>query len=202
MTLPVLASRFGVLPETTEEAHGLRPGLLRASVGCRNREEQPGQGDVLEFAQISEVVLRRQPGLTGPPTSFSKTAHGDPHASSPRRKRADVGEEVAYVEALGLLQQSERIFSTSFGLTQPRHGDPPAIGLLRHRRVLTEFLALEEVAPGTLQIVALTQDVAHPDVHVGWSPHEGPALLRHKQECVLVSAQGVAEAPLHYADVT
>ena len=92
----------------------------------------------------------------------------------------DVGEEVAYVEALGLLQQSERFLSTSFGLTQPCHGDPPAIGMLRHRRMLTEFLALEEVAPGTLQIVALTQDIAYPDVHVGWPSHEGPALLGHK----------------------
>jgi hypothetical protein len=52
--------------------------------------------------------------------------------------------------------------------------------MLRHRRMLTEFLALEEVAPGTLQIVALTQDIAYPDVHVGWPSHEGPALLGHK----------------------
>ena len=74
--------------------------------------------------------------------------------------------------------------------------------MLWHRRVLTEVLALEEVAPGTLQIVALTEDLADPGVHVGRPPHERPAVLRHKRQRVLVGALGVAQAPLHYADVT
>jgi hypothetical protein len=187
--------------ETTEEAQGLRPGLLLIVAGLRSREEQPGQGDVLEFAQVAELIPRRQPRFTGPPTGFAWMPHGDPHAGQQRRTRADVGEEVADVQALCLFQQSECFRVISLGLPQPCHGYPPSIGMLWHRRVLTELLALEEKAPGTLQVVALTENLAHRGVHVGRSPHERSALLRHKRERLLVGAQGVAQAPLDHADV-
>jgi len=108
MTLPVLApvsaaSRRRPRRPTASAMDSSAPLLVFVT-----REEQPSQGDVLEFAQVTELVFRRQPRLTSPPAGVPQTPHGNPHAGPQRCKRANVGEEVAHVQALRLLQQSER----------------------------------------------------------------------------------------------
>ena len=73
---------------------------------CVTGQEHPGQRDVLELAQVAEVVLSRQALLTRPAEGFAQPPLRDPHPRLQRRDRAHVRGEVARVPALGLVEQS------------------------------------------------------------------------------------------------
>ena len=133
---------------------------------------------MLELAQVAEIVLDRQAPLARPAERFTQLALRDPHPCLQRRDRPHVGEEVAHVQALGLVEQVERAVQIAFGLPDPRHRDAPAIPVLRQPGVLAQLLAPQQVLRGGGQVVPLAVELAHADVHVRRSPQHRPARLR------------------------
>ena len=165
------------------------------------RQEHPGQGDVLELAQVTEVVVDGQALLTRPAEGFTEPALRDPDPCLQRRDRPHIREEVAHIQALRLVEQVECAAQVSFSLAYPGHRDPPAIRVLRQPGVLAQLLAAQQVLRGGMQIVALAVDLAHPHVHVCRSPQNRPALLRRTLQCLLVGAHRLAETTLRDPDV-
>ena len=130
MTLPVLAPCFRCLQEALQEPHRLMHGAVCA-VARVPGQEHPGQGDVLELAQVAEVVLSGQALLTRPAEGFAQPPLRDPHPCPQRRDRTHIGEEVTHVQALCLVEQVERAVQISLGLPYASHRDAPAIPVLR-----------------------------------------------------------------------
>src|ERR1039457_4567406 len=165
------------------------------------RQEHPGQGDVLELAQVAEVVVSGQALLTRPAQRVAEPALRDPDPCLQRRDRPHVGEEVAHVQALRLVEQVKCAGQISFSLLYPGHRHPPAIPVLRQPGVLTQLLARQQVLDGGRQVVALAVELAHPRVHVCRSPQNRAALRRDKLQCLLVGVHRLAEATLRDPDV-
>ena len=163
------------------------------------RQEHPGQGDVLELAEVGQVVVRGQALLTRPAEGFTGSALRDPDPCLQRRDRPDIREEVARVQAVRLVEQVKCAGQVSFGLAYPGHRDPPAVPVLRQPEVLAQFLARKQVLGGGRQVVALSVDLAHPYVHVCRSPQDRAALLRRTLQCLLVGAHRLAETTLRTA---
>ena len=164
-------------------------------------EKHPGKGDVLELAQVAEVVCNGQPPLTRPAKGFIQPPLRDPHPRLHCRDRTHVGKEVAHVQALCLLEQVERAVQISLSLAYASHGHAPAIRVLRQPGVLAQLLARQQVLRGRLQIVTLAVEFAHADVHVSRSPQHRRALLRRKLQCLLVGAHRLAETTLRNPDI-
>ena len=164
-------------------------------------QERPGQGDVLELAQVAEVVLNGQALLTRPAEGVIQPPLRDPHPCPQRRDRTHVGREVTHVQALRLVEQVERAVQISFSLPDPSHRDAPAIAVLRQPGVLAQLLARQQVLRGGSQVVTLAVERAHPYVHVCRSPQNRPALLRCKLQRLLVGAHRLAETTLRNPDV-
>src|SRR6185437_5956369 len=158
---PRPAPRFRRQQKALQELGRLVPGALR-SLAPVPRQEQPGQGDVLELARVAEVVIDGQAMLTGPAESFTESALRDPDPGPRGRDRPHVREEVAHIEALRLVEQVERAAQISFGLPYPRHRHPPAVTVLRQPGLLAEFLASQQKLRGGLQVIALAGDLTHP----------------------------------------
>ena len=120
MTLPVLPP----LPPLAGGAPGVgspRRGTALVTLGRVPGQEHPGQGDVLELAQVAELVLDGQAPLTHPAERFTQLALRDPHPRPQRRDRPHVGGEVADVQALRLVEQVER---AAPDLLQPAGSEP------------------------------------------------------------------------------
>ena len=186
--------------EALQEPGRLVQGALR-TLALVPRQEHPGQGDVLELAQVTEVVIDGQALLTRPAEGFTESALRDPDPCLQRRDRPHVGEEVAHIQALRLVEQVECAAQISFSLAYPGHRDPPAIPVLRQPGVLAQLLAPQQLLRGGRQVAALAVDLAHPHVHVRRSPQNRPALLRCTLQCLLVGAHRLAKTTLHKPDV-
>ena len=121
----------------------------------RPGQEHPGEGDVLELAQVAEVVLDGEASLTRPAERLTQP----PCATHTRARSAETGRtfggEVTHVQALRLVEQVERAAQIPFGLPYPRHRDAPAIPVLRQAGVLAQFLARQQVLHGGIKLVAL-----------------------------------------------
>ena len=186
MTLPVLSPVFRCLQKTLQESHCLTNGAV-GPVALIPGQEHPGQGDVLELAQVAEVVLGGQALLPRPAEGFAQSPLRDPQPCLQRRDRPHIGEEVTHIQALGLLQQIERAVQIALGLPYARHRHAPAIPVLREPGVLAQLLASQQVLRGGLQIVILAVELAHAHVHVCRSPQRGvrpapsqAAILAHR----------------------
>ena len=127
---------------------------------------------MLELAQVAEVVLGGQALLTRPAEGFTQPALRDPHPCLQRRDRTHIGEEVAHIQALCLVEQVERAVQIALGLPDARHRDAPAIRVLREPGVLAQLLAAQQVLRGGIQIVPLAVELAHAHVHVCRSPQD------------------------------
>src|SRR3954449_9527484 len=134
------------------------------------RQEHPGQRDVLELARVAEVVVNRQALLTRPAKGFTQRPLRDQHPGPRGRDRPNVGEVVTYIQVLRLVEQVECAAQISFSLPYPSHRDTPAVGVLRQPDVLTQLLAPQQMLSSGRQVVVLTVELAHPDVHVRRSP--------------------------------
>ena len=129
-------------------------------------QEYPGQGDVLELAQVAEVILGRQSLLTRPAEGFTQPALRDPHPCLQRRDRTHIGGKVTHVQALCLVEQVESAVQIALGLPYASHRDTPAIPVLREPGVLTQLLTSQQALRGGMQIVMLTVEFAHSYIHV------------------------------------
>ena len=108
-------------------------------------QEHPGQGDVVELAQIAEVVVNRQALLTRPAEGFTQRPLRDQHPGPQGRDRPHVGEVVTHIQALRLVEQVECAAQISFSLPYPSHRDTPAVGVLPQPDVLTQLLAPQQM---------------------------------------------------------
>src|SRR5207248_7462322 len=93
-------------------------------------QEHPGQGDVLELAQVAEVIRYFQALLTRPVEGFTHPPLQNPHPCLHRRYRTHVGEEVAHIQALCLVEQVERAVQITLGLPYASHSNAPTIPVL------------------------------------------------------------------------
>src|SRR6202035_920853 len=130
------------------------------------RQEQPGQGDVLELAQVTEVVIDGQVVFTRPAESFTYSALPDPDPCPQRRNRPHIREEVADVAALRLVEQVKRTGQASLSLRHQRNRESQQIWELRQSGVLAQLLAGQQMLGGDAQVAALAVDLADPRVHV------------------------------------
>ena len=169
MTRPVLRPSSAAQQEALQEPGRLVKGRLR-TLALMPRQEQPDQGDVLELAQVAEVVINGQALLTRPAESFTESALRDPDPCPQCRDRPHIREEVAHIEALRLVEQVKRAGQVSLSLRDPGHRHPPAIPVLRQPGVLTQLLASQQKLCGGPQVVALTGDLTHAHEHVCGSP--------------------------------
>ena len=127
MTLPV---RRAVLRRSTGAAPGGRSPRRSEPLVPLGRvpgQERPGEGDVLELAQVAELVVDGQAPLPRPAERLGPPALRDQHPRPQRRDRPHVRGEVADVEALRLVEQLERAVA---GRPRPRGSGPsrPASG--------------------------------------------------------------------------
>src|SRR5215469_13799715 len=99
-------------------------------LALRPGQEHPGQGDVLERAQVAEVVRNGEATLTCPAEGFTQPPLRDPHPCHERRDRTHIGEEVTHIQAFCLLEQVESTGQISFGLSYASHRNAPAILVL------------------------------------------------------------------------
>src|ERR1700722_10533228 len=121
-----------------------------------------------------------------PAEGFTESALRDPDPGPQRRDRPHVGEKVAYVQALRLIEQIKCAVQIPFSLAYPSHRDPPAIRVLRQPDMLTQLLAPQQLLRGGSQVVALAVDLAHPHMHVCRSPQNRSALLSRMLQCLLI----------------
>src|SRR3712207_8130378 len=70
-------------------------------------QEHPCQGDVLELAQVAEVVMGGQALLTRPAQGFSQPTLRNPHPRLQRRYGTHVGVGTFDILALRLVERSE-----------------------------------------------------------------------------------------------
>ncbi len=88
------------------EERGCESGDVVDRTGVRAsamlRDQQPGQREVVELAQVAGVVGCRQAAFPGPVTGFGQPGLSDPDPGSQRRDGAHVREEAAHVSRLGL----------------------------------------------------------------------------------------------------
>ena len=192
--------RFGRLAKALQEPGRIIDGSLRALRPVLG-QQRPGQGDVLELAQIGEIGLSRQALRTRPGQGLAHPALRGQHARPQRRDRPHVRGEVTRVHALGLVEQVEGAVQISLGVPDSRHRDPPAIRVLRQPGVLAQLLGAQQVPGGGRQVVALASDLAHPHVHVRRSPQHRPVLVGGESQRLLVGAQRLTQATLRDADV-
>ena len=149
MTLPVLPPVFGRRAAGAPGAavassqEGLRP------LGRVPGQEHPGQGDVLELAQVAEVVVDGQAVAPAPSRALrpARPARPAPVPASPGPAARSGKKSPAY-SALRLVEQVERAVQIAFGLADPGHRDPPAVRVLRQPGVLAQLLAAQQVLRG------------------------------------------------------
>ena len=134
------AAGLGRVQESVEELDRVVEGPLGA-LSAELLEQRPGQGDVLELAQVGQLVVHRQSLAARPVADVVQPALPDPDPRLQRRDRADPGREVPDVHPVRLVEQVERAVEVSLGLADPGHGDPPPVAVLRQSLVLAELLA-------------------------------------------------------------
>ena len=173
MTLPVLCPSSPLAGGGP--GAGSPPGwsaLHARRVPC---QEHPGQGDVLELAQVAEVIVSGQTVLTRPAERFTQLAPARP---------APVPSTPGPAARWGRSRPHRRARPRRAGrvrrpdLLRPRVPEPsrPASDtVLRQPEVLAQFLAAQQISRGRRQIVALAMDLAQADVHVGRSAQHGAA---------------------------
>jgi hypothetical protein len=98
---------FRRFPEALEECQCLAKRALRP-VDPVPRHEHPRQRDVLELAQVTEVIVDRQALLVGPTQGFGKPALADPHPRSRGRYRTHIGSGAPDIQTLRFAEQVER----------------------------------------------------------------------------------------------
>jgi hypothetical protein len=101
-----------------------------------------------------------------PAKSFTQPPLADQHPRLQCRDRTHIRRQVAPVHGLGLLEQLERTVQIARGLVDARHGDAPAIPVLRKARVLAQLTAPQQSLHGGIEIVPLAGELAHANVHL------------------------------------
>src|SRR5918995_5403519 len=132
-------ARFRRLQEALQESRCLEHEVV-CTVALVSGQEHPCQGDVLELAQVAEIIMGGQAPLPRPVESFTQPTLGDPHPCLQRRYGTHVRVEVAHVQALCLVEQVERAVQVSVGLPYPSHSYAPAIRVLREPGALALLL--------------------------------------------------------------
>ena len=199
MTLPVRPPSSAACRSRSRSRVAVVEGAsLHRSVAYRAKSTRD-EGDVLELAQVAEVVRGGQTSLPHPAERFTQPPLCDPHPCPHGRDGSHIGEEVTDVQALRLIEQVECAVQISFSLSYPGHRDLPAVPVLRQACVLAQLLASQQVPRGGRQVVALAVDLAHPHIHVRRSPQHRPALLGRGLQRLLVGAHRFTETTLRYA---
>ena len=197
MTLPVLPPVFGRREEALQEPDRLVERSARARSAPVPGQEHPGQGDVLELAQVAEVVVDGQASLARPAERFSPAA---PARSSTRALNAGTGRTLG--EKSPTYTRSASSSRSSAPSRSPSASRIRAIatrqryGFCGNPRCSPSSWLRSRCSRGGRQVVALAVELAHPDVHVRRSPQDRPALLRGELQRLLVGAHRLAETAL------
>ena len=125
MRLPARRPSSAAASRRASELDARRALSARSLLG----EQEPGEGDVLELADVGEVVAADRPRSRAqrrPPRSR-------PCATRPgrMRRRAHVRREVTGVQALGLVEQREGAVQIALGLPDASPGHARAVRILR-----------------------------------------------------------------------
>ena len=171
MTLPGPAPFLGGQAETFQQVDRLGESAL-VRLGRVLGQQHPGQGDVLELAQVAEVVIGGQPLLLHPAQRIAHAALRDQHARPDGTDRTHVRGEVGCVQPFRLVQQAEGGVDVSLGHADAGNGDPHAMPVLRQAGVLAQLLGLHQQLSGETEVVVFAVERAHPDVHVGCPPQD------------------------------
>jgi hypothetical protein len=115
---------FRCFQEAFQESHCLKHGAV-CTVALRPGQEHPSQGDVLELAQVAQVVRNGEALLTRPTEGFPQPPLRDPHPCHERRDRTHIWEEVSHIQALCLVEQVESAIQISLGLPYSSHRNVP-----------------------------------------------------------------------------
>src|SRR5262249_51182841 len=135
--------------EAREQSHCLKQGAV-SMLALRPGQEHPGQGDVLEFAQVAEVVLGGQALFTRPAKGLAQSPLRDPHPCHECRYRTHIGEEVSDIQALCLVEQVESAVQISLGLPYASQSNTPTRPVLREPCALAQLLAFQQALLGDI----------------------------------------------------
>src|SRR5439155_14496877 len=115
---------FRSLQKALQESHGLTNGAV-CTLALMPGQEHPGQGNVLELAQVAEVVLNGQALLPRPVEGLVQPPLGGPHPCHERRDRTHMWEKVTHIQALCLVEQVESAVQISLGPLDSSHRNAP-----------------------------------------------------------------------------
>ena len=138
--------------------------------------ERPRQRDVLELAQVGELVVdgeavRRAPSRA-PRRAVPAGSRPGPASPGPGGRR---GEKSPTYSALGLVEQVERTVEVALGLAGAEPSRPASDSRFWGRPACSPSSWLRSRCwRGRVQVAALAVDRAAPDVHVG-VPRGAPA---------------------------
>src|SRR6266498_3124905 len=116
-------------------------------------QKYPGKRDMLELAQVAELIRSRQAVLTGPAEGFIQPSMRDPYSCLQCRDRTHIWEKVAHIQTLCLVEQIECGLRISLARPDASHNNTPAIRVLRETSELTKFLTVNQVLHSRIQII-------------------------------------------------
>ena len=174
---------FGGLEQPVQQADCLadRAGV---PVHAVLRDEQTHQSEVVELAQVADVVHGGQAAFAGPLGSLRELALGDPDARPHRRDRPYVREEAAPVAKLSLVEQVDGSLQVTLGFPDSCHGHEPPVPVLRRRRTLPQRLRGLEVPGRFIEVSQLAVELAEADVQVGGGQRPDGALCAIPVRCL------------------
>jgi hypothetical protein len=162
-----------------------------------SRQQHPGQGDVLELAQITEVVLAGHALRPNPAEGVAHPALGQPGPCLECLDRAHVRGEATLVQALRLVELVERGVRIALRRGEPRHDHGPAAPVER----AGHLPGLEQVLGGGVQIIPLAPDLAQFDVEIGRALDVQFAEFRRAAHRLLENVLRLAKSPLRHPDI-
>src|SRR5712691_1149083 len=168
MTLPVLAPSSAARRSRSSSRIRVRHGTAG--------EEHPGKGDVLELAQVTEVVFNGQSLRTRPAKGLTQPPVRDPYPRLHRRDRTHVGGEIRHIRALCFIEQVERSVQVSLSLLYASHRHAPSSPVWREPGAFAQLLTCQQVLRRRLQIVTLTLQFTQSNVKVSRSTQHRLAL--------------------------
>jgi len=104
-------------------------------------KEDPGQGDVLELAQVAKIVVDGEIALTHPAQGFAEPTLGQPDLRFHRSNRPHIWKKVTHIPVLCLVEEIERADQISLSLQYSSFCDAPTMRVLREPGMFTQLRA-------------------------------------------------------------
>ncbi len=201
MTLPFRLTFVGGPQETTQQLH-CRTHRVVGAVPFGSGQEHPRERDVLEFAQVCQVVLSRQAPLSSPGAGLGQLPLRHPHTRPQCGDRPHIRQE-SHSRTGALPRRGGR--ARRPGHLRPCASEPwrLATGMRSAAgpRARPDSLLITQVLPGGIEIVPFEEELAHAHVHVCRAAQDDRAMLRRTLEPPLVGAHRLLESTLRDPDV-